>query len=89
MSSSFHLIKNTYRHTYNPFGWMEFPFHYASIPRATVKQSFDFFLPKSSIHSPLICISREIQKYQQSTELLIKKLPFERLVREIAQDFLR
>ena len=26
---------------------------------------------------------REIQKYQQSTELLIKKLPFDRLVREI------
>ncbi|MBA0632144.1 hypothetical protein Godav_000942, partial [Gossypium davidsonii] len=39
----------------------------------------DFFLPKSGIHSPFIFISREIQKYQQSTELLIKKLPFERL----------
>lgn len=31
---------------------------------------------------------REIRKYQKSTELLIRKLPFERLVREIAQDFL-
>jgi histone H3 len=30
---------------------------------------------------------REIRKYQKSTELLIKKLPFQRLVREIAQDF--
>ena len=30
---------------------------------------------------------REIRKYQRSTELLIKKLPFQRLVREIAQDF--
>ncbi|XP_012461532.1 uncharacterized protein LOC105781545 [Gossypium raimondii] len=30
---------------------------------------------------------REIQKYQKSTELLIRKLPFQRLVREIAQDF--
>ena len=30
---------------------------------------------------------REICKYQKSTELLIKKLPFQRLVREIAQDF--
>jgi histone H3 len=30
---------------------------------------------------------REIRKYQQSTELLIRKLPFQRLVREIAQDF--
>nr|GEZ29994.1 histone H3.2 [Tanacetum cinerariifolium] len=30
---------------------------------------------------------REIRKYQKSTELLIRKLPFQRLVREIAQDF--
>ena len=29
---------------------------------------------------------REIQCYQKSTELLIRKLPFQRLVREIAQD---
>ncbi|KAG4930806.1 hypothetical protein JHK85_048386 [Glycine max] len=30
---------------------------------------------------------REIRKYQKNTELLIRKLPFQRLVREIAQDF--
>ena len=30
---------------------------------------------------------REIRRYQKSTELLIRKLPFNRLVREIAQDF--
>jgi histone H3 len=30
---------------------------------------------------------REIRKYQKSTELLIRKLPFQRLVREIAQTF--
>lgn len=30
---------------------------------------------------------REIRKYQKSTELLIRKLPFQRLVREISQDF--
>ena len=29
---------------------------------------------------------REIRRYQKSTELLIRKLPFSRLVREIAQD---
>ena len=29
---------------------------------------------------------REIRRYQRSTELLIRKLPFQRLVREIAQD---
>jgi histone H3 len=30
---------------------------------------------------------REIRKYQKSTELLIRKLPFQRLVREISNDF--
>ena len=30
---------------------------------------------------------REIRKYQKSTDLLIRKLPFQRLVREIAQEF--
>ncbi|XP_008067193.1 histone H3.3-like [Carlito syrichta] len=29
----------------------------------------------------------EIRRYQKSTELLIRKLPFQGLVREIAQDF--
>jgi len=29
---------------------------------------------------------QEIRKYQKSTELLIRKLPFQRLVREVAQD---
>lgn len=30
---------------------------------------------------------REIRKYQKSTELLIRKLPFQRLVRDIAQEY--
>jgi histone H3 len=30
---------------------------------------------------------REIRKYQRSTELLIKKLPFSRLVREVSCDY--
>jgi histone H3 len=30
---------------------------------------------------------REIRKYQKGTELLIRKLPFQRLVREVAMDF--
>jgi histone H3 len=30
---------------------------------------------------------REIRRYQKSSELLIRKLPFQRLVREIARDF--
>jgi histone H3 len=30
---------------------------------------------------------REIRKYQKTTDMLIRKLPFQRLVREIAQEF--
>ena len=30
---------------------------------------------------------RQIRKYQKSTELLIRKLPFQRLVREITEDY--
>ena len=30
---------------------------------------------------------REIRRFQKSTELLIRKLPFQRLVREIASEF--
>ncbi|PWA99069.1 hypothetical protein CTI12_AA013140 [Artemisia annua] len=36
---------------------------------------------------PGTVVLREIRKYQKSTELLTRKLPFQRLVREIAQDF--
>jgi histone H3 len=32
---------------------------------------------------------RDIRKYQKSTELLIRRLPFQRLVREIIQDWER
>jgi len=30
---------------------------------------------------------REIRRYQKSTDLLIRRIPFQRLVREISQDF--
>jgi histone H3 len=30
---------------------------------------------------------REIRRYQKSTELLLRKLPFQRLVRQITQDY--
>lgn len=35
---------------------------------------------------PGTCALREIKKYQKSTELLLRKLPFQRLVRELAHD---
>lgn len=42
----------------------------------------------SSIKKRQNRVQREIRKYQSSTDLLIRKLPFQRLVREISQDFL-
>ena len=44
------------------------------------------FNRKRARYRPGTVALREIRKYQRSTELLIKKLPFQRLVREIAQD---
>ena len=38
-------------------------------------------------YRPGMAALREIRKYQRSTDLLLRKLPFQRLVREIAQDF--
>ena len=38
-------------------------------------------------HKPGMRALKEIRKYQKSSELLIRKLPFQRLVREIAQNF--
>ena len=42
---------------------------------------FHFMFPSG------IVALREIRRYQKSTELLIRRMPFQRLVREIAQDF--
>jgi len=44
-------------------------------------------LKKPHRYRPGTVALREIRKYQKSTELLIRKLAFQRLVREIAQDF--
>ena len=49
--------------------------------------SMDHVLPLLSRYRPGTVALREIRRYQKSTELLIRKLPFQRLVREIAQDF--
>ena len=42
--------------------------------------------PKPHRYRPGMVALREIQRYQKSTELLIRKLLFQQLVREIAQD---
>ena len=41
---------------------------------------------KKHRYRPGTAALREIRRYQKSTELLIKKLPFQRLVREIATE---
>lgn len=41
---------------------------------------------KASPYRPGVVALREIRYYQKSTELLIRKLPFQRLVREISQN---
>lgn len=50
-----------------------------SVPREKVK--------KAHRYRPGTVALREIRKYQKSTDLLLRKLPFQRLIREIAQDF--
>ncbi|GAM18408.1 hypothetical protein SAMD00019534_016120 [Acytostelium subglobosum LB1] len=44
-------------------------------------------IKKTHRYRPGTVALREIRKYQRSSDLLIKKLPFQRLVREIAQEF--
>ncbi|RHY88914.1 hypothetical protein DYB37_010452 [Aphanomyces astaci] len=44
------------------------------------------FVKKPHRYRPGTVALREIRRYQVSTELLIRKLPFQRLVREIAQN---
>jgi histone H3 len=45
-------------------------------------------LKKNHRFKPGTVAIREIRKYQKSTDLLIRKMPFQRLVRELAQDYL-
>lgn len=42
---------------------------------------------KNDRFRPGVVALREIRRYQKSEDLLIPKLPFQRLVREIAEDF--
>jgi histone H3 len=44
-------------------------------------------MKKAHRYHPGTVALREIRKYQKSTELLLRKLPFQRLVREIASQF--
>ena len=45
-------------------------------------------VPKHRRYKPGTVALREIRRYQKSTELLIRRLPFQRLVREIVAEFM-
>jgi len=60
-----------------------------TLPLQTTKKSHPKAggVKKPHKYRPGTVALREIRRYQKSTELLIRKLPFARLVREIAQNF--
>ena len=58
-----------------------------SIKAARKSAPTNVAIKKPRRYRPGTVAIREIRKYQKSTELLIRKLPFQRLVREIAQDY--
>ena len=64
--------------------------------KQTARKSTGGMAPSNQLATKAACKSvpstgtvalREIRRYQKSTELLMRKLPFQRLVREIAGDF--
>ena len=62
---------------------------------ASIKTQKDIIKSKTSTgalkrphkYRPGMKVLMEICRYQKSTELLIRKLPFQRLIREVTQDF--
>jgi histone H3 len=56
-------------------------------PRKACKKKELLETKKKHRFRPGTVALREIRRYQKSTDLLIRKLPFQRLVREIANDF--
>ena len=55
--------------------------------KGSAAKSIAAFIKKPHRFRPGTVALREIRRYQKSTDLLIHKLPFQRLVREIAQEF--
>ena len=59
----------------------------AAIVRKSLPAQAGGIKPKPRRFRPGTLALKEIRRYQKSTELLIRKLPFQRLVREIMQEF--
>lgn len=72
-------IKQTPSQTTGSFGRPPVLAKRASVPTRGMK--------KPHRYKPGTVALREIRRYQKSTELLIRKLPFQRLVREIMQEY--
>ena len=59
----------------------------APLTRRAAKLTIFFLFRHRRVCRPGTVALREIRRYQRSTDLLIRKLPFQRLVRETAQEF--
>jgi len=61
----------------------------AKRPKATLVKKDEGVVEKKKAHRfrPGTVALRQIRKYQKSTDLLMRRAPFYRLVREVAQDF--
>ena len=57
--------------------------------RSAASSSASGGVKKTHRYRPGTVALREIRRYQKSTDLLIRKLPFQRLVREVAQEIMR
>lgn len=55
--------------------------------RRSTESNDDLDRTKTGRYRPGVFALKEIRRYQKSTELLIKRQPFQRLVREIACNF--
>ncbi len=74
--------KQTARKRPNDQNGQRFAFHNTGQTRLIIRGG----IKKPIRFRPGVVALREIRKYQKSTHLLIKKLPFQRLVKEIASN---
>lgn len=57
------------------------------LAQKAARKTVPLMMKKPRRYQPGAAALQEIRKYQKTTELLIRKLPFQRLVREISQEF--
>ena len=77
----------TWTHYFNPYGMMDTPRKQLKPKAARKSTPARGGLKKPHRYRPGTVALHEIHHYQEPTELLLRKMPFQRLVQEIAQDF--